>query len=178
MKTKLLILAALVFAGLTFSSCSKDNSFQPDETISVTNPPSDQTGQDYEFHPGDVFKLTPLDGDPNPGGIGNDMITNFPDPFRNYTTIVYHVSGNSILAEQKKVTLTVYNRLGNKVAVLVNDELQRPGRYLVKFDASKLPYGIYTARLEIRSENFSALYEEKMIKSALSHQDDETTLTD
>ncbi len=53
MKTKLSILAALIFAGLTFSSCSKDNSIQPENPITVTDQPSKPT-HIFEFHPDDI----------------------------------------------------------------------------------------------------------------------------
>jgi len=154
MKTKLLILAALVFAGLTFSSCSKDNSLTDEASFSQTeNMKTEWT--------------------PDPGGIGNDMISNTPDPFRNYTTIKY------IVRKPAKVSLAVYYGGGQElVAVLVNNELQEPGLHSVKFNASGLPYGKYIAELTIRTDRFSAVFKEEMIKSALGHQDGESSVTD
>jgi len=159
MKTKLLILAALVFAGLTFSSCTKDNSLA-DEASSwqTTNTKTEWT--------------------PDPGGIGNDMITNAPDPFRNYTAIFYQVPGNNEIVGGKFVSLVVINKKSEIVAVLIKNEFQKPGRYEVKFDASKLPYGKYTAELTISSETLSVVYKEEMTKSALWHQDDESAVID
>ncbi len=178
MKTKILIIASLFLAGMIFTSCQKDNSFQPSETISVPNPPSDQVGQDYEFHPGDVFNLTPLDGDPDPGGIGNDMITNVPDPFRNYTAIFYQVSGSNEIVGGKWVSLMVYNQKSELVSALIRNKFQRPGRYEVKFDASKLPYGRYTAELTISSETLSVVYREKMTKKKIWDEDNHSPIED
>jgi len=51
------------------------------------------------------------------------------------------------LPERSFVKLTVYNALGQEVAVLVDEE-KSPGKYAVTFDASKLSSGIYFYRLE------------------------------
>ena len=154
MKTKLLILAALVFAGLTFSSCTKDNSLT-DEASSWQN------------------VNTKTEWTPDPGGIGNDMISNAPDPFKNTTMIKYIVKAPS------KVSLAVYRKDSQElVAVLVNNESQQPGLKSVKFDATGLPYGKYIAKLVINTGQYSAIYKEEMTKSALWHQDDESAVTD
>ena len=64
------------------------------------------------------------------------------------------------------------------VAVLIDDELQEPGLHSVKFDASGLRYGKYIAELIIRNDFISVMYKEEMTKSALWHEDDETSVTD
>jgi hypothetical protein len=45
----------------------------------------------------------------------------------------------------------VYDLSGRKVACLAQGEKQ-PGRYEARFDASKLPAGVYFCRLEAGSE--------------------------
>jgi hypothetical protein len=48
------------------------------------------------------------------------------------------------------VRLGVYDVLGKEVALLVN-EIQQPGRYSVRFDASHLASGVYVAILRAGS---------------------------
>jgi hypothetical protein len=65
---------------------------------------------------------------------------NYPNPFNPATIINYAIPQNGY------VTLDVYDLLGEKVALLVNQE-QVAGRYEVDFDASELSSGIYVYRL-------------------------------
>jgi CHRD domain/Secretion system C-terminal sorting domain len=72
---------------------------------------------------------------------------NFPNPFNPSTTITYQIP------ELSKVTLNVYDIIGNEIATLVNEEKQS-GTYSVEFDATKLSSGIYLYRLQ--ADNFIA----------------------
>ena len=65
---------------------------------------------------------------------------NFPNPFNPSTTIRYG------LANSSQVTLTVFNTLGQQVALLQNGE-QEAGYHEVKFDGSGLSSGVYYYRL-------------------------------
>jgi hypothetical protein len=65
---------------------------------------------------------------------------NYPNPFNPLTTIDLTTKGSD------RVTLEVYNILGQKVAVLM-DGVVGDGIHRVRFDASHLPSGIYLARL-------------------------------
>lgn len=72
-----------------------------------------------------------------------ELKQNFPNPFNPVTTISYSIS------EQSHVSLNVYNLLGQKIAVLVEEE-KKPGLYEVQFDAayfSRLSSGIYIYEL-------------------------------
>jgi hypothetical protein len=66
---------------------------------------------------------------------------NYPNPFNPSTTINYS------LAKDGHAKITLYNILGSKVAVLVNEN-KPAGNYSVQFNASALPSGIYLYRLE------------------------------
>ena len=65
---------------------------------------------------------------------------NYPNPFNPCTTIKFG------LPEDNRVRLDVYNILGERVAVLINDELHA-GYHEVKFDASSMASGLYIYRI-------------------------------
>jgi hypothetical protein len=67
---------------------------------------------------------------------------NYPDPFRETTTIQYSVS------DAAPVRLVVYDVLGREVAVLVSAR-QEAGRYEVEIDGSSWVLGLYVYHLEI-----------------------------
>jgi len=68
-------------------------------------------------------------------------LKNYPNPFNPETNISYTLktSGN--------VKITVYDRLGREVTVLV-DAVQNEGEHTVTFNASNLPSGVYFYRVK------------------------------
>lgn len=70
---------------------------------------------------------------------------NYPNPFNPSTNI------NFALPQASKVTLTVYDMLGRKVATLINGEQLQAANHSVKFDASALASGMYIYRIEAGS---------------------------
>ena len=66
---------------------------------------------------------------------------NYPNPFNPATNFVLRI------ADFGMVTLKVYDVLGREVATPVN-EVKQPGAYNVKWDASRMPSGIYFYRLQ------------------------------
>jgi hypothetical protein len=68
------------------------------------------------------------------------LFQNYPNPFNPETVIKFEVPVSSF------VNLTVYNTVGEKVATLINQQMER-GRYLWNYNASDLSSGIYIYRL-------------------------------
>lgn len=66
---------------------------------------------------------------------------NYPNPF-NPTTLI-----SFTLQEATNVSVTVYDRLGREVKILM-DENKAPGSYSVEFNADGLPSGIYFYRIK------------------------------
>lgn len=75
-----------------------------------------------------------------------ELLQNYPNPFNPTTSISYTIPGNG------NVTLSIYDILGNRVALLENGN-RTAGSYSTSFDASKLTSGIYF--YTIRSGNFT-----------------------
>lgn len=153
MKTKILIIASLICGGMIFTSCQKDNSLIEETsfdqmTLNQETPDSPKASTFGDLH--------------DPGPIGIDMITNFPDPFKLGTTISYIVP-----EKYTRVRLSVHKNSSEFVVLLVN-EFKSPGQYQVKFDASGLPAGKYTAILNIGG----VVYKEEMTKSPLWQEKD------
>jgi hypothetical protein len=69
------------------------------------------------------------------------LSNNYPNPFNPSTNINFSIEKSS------KVTLAIYNVLGQKVATLVNNYMQA-GSYTYQFNASKLASGVYIYRIE------------------------------
>jgi hypothetical protein len=65
---------------------------------------------------------------------------NYPNPFNPSTQIVFGLPNST------RVTLEVYNLLGQKVATLL-DEMREPGSYTVSFDGKGMSSGVYFYRL-------------------------------
>ncbi|MFC2088569.1 T9SS type A sorting domain-containing protein, partial [Calditrichota bacterium] len=64
------------------------------------------------------------------------LYQNYPNPFNPITKIKFTVP------EQSQVKLEIYNVLGQRVAILVDKEIE-PGYQLIEFDASNLASGYY-----------------------------------
>lgn len=74
-----------------------------------------------------------------------ELFQNYPNPFNPTTTINYQLSANS------KVSLKVFNLLGQEVATLVNED-KLAGYYQEQFDARTLASGVYVYQLSIADE--------------------------
>jgi hypothetical protein len=67
---------------------------------------------------------------------------NYPNPFNPTTTIEFE------LVEPARVTLKIYNIVGQEVATLFNEEEMEYGRQIVQFNADQLASGVYFYKLE------------------------------
>jgi hypothetical protein len=90
-------------------------------------------------------------------GLVNEFILeqNYPNPFNPSTTIKFNLS------EASNTKLTVFNILGQQVAVLV-DEFVNAGSYNITFNAENLSSGLYLYKLE--SGSFSQTRKMTLIK--------------
>ncbi len=74
--------------------------------------------------------------------VKNSLWQNYPNPFNPKTQI------NFDIASQSNVKISIYNILGNEIAVILNNRLS-PGTYAVKWDASSFSSGIYFYRISV-----------------------------
>jgi hypothetical protein len=89
--------------------------------------------------------LTVTDVAENPGiPTQFELSQNYPNPFNPSTNITY------ALVKSEQVRLSVFNILGQEVAVLVNS-VQNPGQYTVTFNGNGLTTGVYFYRLQSAS---------------------------
>ena len=80
---------------------------------------------------------------------------NYPNPFNPQTTIKFD------LVERGKVTLTIYDMMGQEVEKLVAAEME-PGYHQVVWDAKNVPSGVYFYRLTVN--NFTQLRKMVLMK--------------
>ncbi len=104
----------------------------------AANPPGEIRGQ---VIPRDVITgIEPIDlGGKIPAEF--QLAQNYPNPFNPSTTIEFSLS------KQTFVQLTIFNALGQQVAVLVNKEMPA-GAFKATFDAGDFTSGIYFYRLD------------------------------
>jgi len=77
------------------------------------------------------------------------LAQNYPNPFNPTTQI------NFSLASDSKVTLKVFDIIGQEVATLLNENIAA-GNHSVTFDASKLNSGVYLYKIEARGADGSS----------------------
>jgi hypothetical protein len=70
------------------------------------------------------------------------LLQNYPNPFREKTTLPFEMN------RPGKVTLTVYNVLGQPIEILMNKQMP-PGKHLVEIDAQKLTPGLFFSPIRI-----------------------------
>jgi hypothetical protein len=94
----------------------------------------------------DSLKFTPVTGikDLELKPAEYILSQNYPNPFNPNTTIKYGIK------EKSNVKITIFNALGQEVALALNEEMQ-PGYHQVDFNAANLPSGVYFYRIQAGS---------------------------
>lgn len=77
-------------------------------------------------------------GDPNPSG--DELISNYPNPFTESTTIKFTTKGGHTLVQ-------IIDMLGRVISTPVDREYT-PGTYTISFESGSLPSGVYYARFQ------------------------------
>jgi hypothetical protein len=116
-------------------------------TISIAGP-----SNSGEFHEGSTMYIDDLELSMDVlAGVENginpvkfELNQNYPNPFNPSTIISYQLPVSS------KVTLKVFNSLGEEIETLVNEE-KPAGSYDVSFDGSRLSSGIYYFQIKTGS---------------------------
>jgi uncharacterized lipoprotein YddW (UPF0748 family) len=83
---------------------------------------------------------------------------NYPNPFNPSTTINFSIPGDA------KVSIVIYNILGEKVRELLNAKQFNMGNWNVRFDGLSLSSGIYFAMVKVKGKNFEG---QKVLKMLL-----------
>ncbi len=91
--------------------------------------------QDLPLINGNVCKTT------TPSTSGKGLISNYPNPFTNKTTIEFNTEGGHTLIQ-------IMDTAGRVLVNLLDKEYPAATRQTIQFDASHLPNGIYYARLQ------------------------------
>nr|MBN2278398.1 T9SS type A sorting domain-containing protein [candidate division Zixibacteria bacterium] len=101
------------------------------------------------------YTTVDVDDNDNPGLLPAEFVLeqNYPNPFNPSTRIVFNVP------TRNRVTITVYNILGQNLAVLT-DRTYDAGRYEVTWDSrdergNQVPSGIYFYKMSVGSQSFS-----------------------
>ncbi|MBU2491942.1 MAG: PQQ-binding-like beta-propeller repeat protein [Bacteroidetes bacterium] len=89
--------------------------------------------------------ITKVEKDENVIPSEYNLEQNFPNPFNPSTNISF------VIPEEGFVKLSIYNSIGERVAVLVNNNLSA-GKYIKDFNGEKLSSGIYFYSLEVNSK--------------------------
>ncbi len=104
-------------------------------------------GEDYLYGPPFTLFFANLGNitkaEENKGSIPKEfqLMQNYPNPFNPGTEITYKI------LEDGFVNITVYNTIGQEVAVLVN-QYQAAGKHIIQFKAEYLPSGVYIYKLK------------------------------
>jgi len=84
---------------------------------------------------------------PNQVPTGFSLSQNYPNPFNPTTTLSF------TLPRTSKVTLEVFNLLGQKVATVIDDNI-KAGAHSYTFDAAHLASGVYFYTINVENEFF------------------------
>ncbi|MEX0686987.1 MAG: T9SS type A sorting domain-containing protein [Balneolales bacterium] len=95
---------------------------------------------------GQTVTVTTAQNDPNQIPVQPELRQNYPNPFNPVTQIEFEVPTAG------EVRLEVYDMLGRRVAILLNEQAQA-GKHRVPFNASDLSSGMYLYRLQTPNQS-------------------------
>jgi glucose/arabinose dehydrogenase len=136
---------ALYYDGSEVTEISYVGQPQADRTVQISSFGVDQHGELYilGYNTGSIFSMKLIGSVDDIGNIPESFFLsdNYPNPFNPHTMIEFGIT------EERFVTVTVYNVLGEKVALPIAQHLSS-GTYRFTWDAASLPSGIYYYRLD------------------------------
>ena len=97
-------------------------------------------------------EITTIDTENNTKPSKLKLYENYPNPFNPETTISFDI------AQPGLVEIAVFNILGEKVSILLNEE-KKPGHYSINFNADNISSGLYFYRLSAGNH----IFQKKMI---------------
>ncbi len=100
-------------------------------------------GKEYSLYIGTEEYINQIESSLIP--IEYVLYQNYPNPFNSSTKIMF------ALPQQSKVSLKIYNILGQLITELINDELFESGFHEVSFNFNQLASGIYLYKLQANS---------------------------
>lgn len=116
--------------------------------VNATDPPGNQTfGPEQAIVVGSEFLGV---SDPVTSASDFRLLGNYPNPFNPSTYIQFQIPADL------RVTMKVYNTLGQEVASLLDNHMLARGLHRVSFDGSTLASGVYIYTLEAGSFTASA----------------------
>jgi len=117
--------------------------------FTVTLVVTDNEGATAEFSSSvDVVEVTSVEAETLPTAF--EVFQNYPNPFNPSTQIKFAVPS------AQKVSVEIFNIIGQRVAVLANGQNYSAGFHSVTFDASKLSSGTYIYRVMAKDANGNA----------------------
>ena len=122
-----------------------------DEKIEVK---SNTSGKEYNLYIGTGEYIHEKQKDILP--VEYTLYQNYPNPFNPSTTIRF------ALPQQSKVSLKIYNILGELIKVIINDQVYEEGYHEILFNGSLLPSGVYIYKLT--AGDFSCIKKMMIIK--------------
>lgn len=105
---------------------------------------TNQTFHNYDFGEQSKFKLGKTSNNHEIPNVYK-LFQNYPNPFNPTTKITFS------LPKYSQVNLTVYNLLGQEIAILVDDRIDA-GTHSVDFVGEGLPSGMYFCKLKIENK--------------------------
>ncbi|MBU1299077.1 MAG: T9SS type A sorting domain-containing protein [Bacteroidetes bacterium] len=79
--------------------------------------------------------------------LGYKLYQNYPNPFNTKTIIKY------CLENESRVSIKIYNLLGELITILIENEIKYPGEYFKEFDATNFASGVYLYKLIVKGND-------------------------